>query len=611
MYFLRMFINRVTILLALSLILFSCDKEYHSAGSELLLSTALKSKTFEAPVYSYQSKVNYFQTDGLPLAQLGKINLSGLGTTEANITAKLVFSQNPVFGRFTQKKEDEGDDDNSAVIDEKETVTQVYLEIPFFNNTDDKDGDGVIDALDLDPNDRDSDTDGDGLSDFAETNNNLNPLSEDSDGDGILDDVDQDNKTYDNENKIYEIDSIYGNRNARFDLKVYELKYFLSKYDPATEFQTQSKFFSNTDYFEKGFYGETLHDDSYQLNFEELRFNHKEDDPDTEDVDERETVETRLTPRIRVPLDKAFFQEKILDQEGNSVLSNDDNFSKHLRGLIIKTDNFDDDLYMLLDISNARIKVEYEYDEVDTNGTESDTSDDVTEKKSKTFLLNFGLNFNTIRNNNSNTTFDQEVIAGQNDKASQHIYLSGNGLFSTLKLFENQDGQGKQTLKDLRDNNWVINEANLVLYVDQDQYSPFDRSQFPDRLYLYKYDYGVPLTDFSIDNSVNNEVRNRNKFIYGGILELDDANRPYRYKFRITDHINRLITKDSTNVRLGLVPSNGLNFINSRRAETVNQEIINYPITAVLNPRGVILHGSESENHPEGGLKLEIFYTEY
>ena len=184
-------------------------------------------------------------------------------------------------------------------------------------------------------------------------------------------------------------------------------------------------------------------------------------------------------------------------------------------------------------------------------------------------------------------------------------------MFSTLKLFENQDGQGKQTLKDLRDNNWVINEANLVLYVDQDQYSPFDRSQFPDRLYLYKYDYGVPLTDFSIDNSVNNEVRNRNKFIYGGILELDDANRPYRYKFRITDHINRLITKDSTNVRLGLVPSNGLNFINSRRAETVNQEMINYPITAVLNPRGVILHGSESENHPEGGLKLEIFYTEY
>ena len=470
---------------------------------------------------------------------------------------------------------------------------------------------GVIDALDLDPNDRDSDSDGDGLSDSTETINNTNPLSNDSDGDGILDDVDQDNKTYDNQNKTYDIDSIYGNRNTRFNLKVFELKYFLSKYDPAVEFQKESKFYSNTDYFEKGFYGEILHDDFYQLNFDELRFNYEEDDPNTEDIDERETVETRLTPRIRVPLNKAFFQEKILDQEGGSVFLNDDNFSKHLRGMIIKTENFDDDLYMLLDIRNARITLEYEYDELDTNGTANDTSDDTIEKKSKTFLLNFGMNFNTIRYNNVNVTIDQEIHGGQNQKPSKQIFLSGNGLFSTLKLFEGPDNQGKQILEDLKGNNWVINEANLTLYIDQDTYSSINISQFPDRLYLYKYDNGDPLSDFSIDNSVNDYTRNRNKFIYGGILELDDANRPYRYKFKITDHISSLITKDSANVRLGLVPLNGLNFVNTRRAQAANQKMINYPITAVLNPRGVILHGSESQNHPNGGLKLEIFYTEY
>mgnify|MGYP001998972110 CR=1 FL=1 len=610
MYFLRMFINRVTVLLALSLMVFSCDKEYHAAGSELLLSTALESKSFNAPIYSYQSKVNYFQTDGLPLAQLGKIRLPGLGTTEASITAKLSVSQNPVFGNYTQKREDEGDKDNVAVIDEKETITEVYLEIPFFNNTEDRDGDGVIDVLDLDPDDRESDTDGDGISDYTESTNNLNPLSDDSDGDGILDDVDQDNKTYDHENKIYEIDSIYGNRDARFDLKVYELKYYLSQYDPATDFEKNSKFFSNTDYFESGFFGETLHDGPYQLNFEELRFNYEEDDPDTEDVDERETIETRLTPRIRIPLNRPFFQEKILDQEGETVFSNDDNFSKHLRGLIIKADIFDDELYMLLDMANSRIRIEYDYDQVDTNGTEDDISDDVTETKSKTFLISIGLNFSTIKNTNSNAQIDQEILAGQADKPSQRIYLSGNGLFSTLRLFE-EDGQGDQLLEDIRNNQWVINEANLVLYIDQDQYNPLDPSQFPDRLYLYKYDYGIPITDFSIDNTVNNTVKNRDKYIYGGILELDDADKPYRYKFRITDHVNRLITDDSTNVRLGLVPSNGLNFIGSKSAETVDQDFIDYPATAILNPRGVILHGSESKDPPKGGLKLEIFYTEY
>jgi hypothetical protein len=299
-----------------------------------------------------------------------------------------------------------------------------------------------------------------------------------------------------------------------------------------------------------------------------------------------------------------------LDQEGETVFSNDDNFSKHLRGLIIKADIFDDELYMLLDMANSRIRIEYDYDQVDTNGTEDDISDDVTETKSKTFLISIGLNFSTIKNTNSNAQIDQEILAGQGDKPSQRIYLSGNGLFSTLKLFE-EDGQGDQLLDDIRNNQWVINEANLVLYIDQDQYNPLDPSQFPDRLYLYKYDYGIPITDFSIDNTVNNTVKNRDKYIYGGILELDDADKPYRYKFRITDHVNRLITDDSTNVRLGLVPSNGLNFIGSKSAETVDQDFINYPATAILNPRGVILHGSESKDPPKEGLKLEIFYTKY
>lgn len=611
MYFLRMFISRVTILLSLFLVIHSCDKDYHTTGSELLLPTGLESKSYEAPVFSYQRKVNYFQTDGLPLAQLGKISQPGLGTTQANITAKLVVSQNPIFGMFSQKREDEGDEDNLAVIDEKETVTQVYLEIPFFNNTDDKDGDGVIDALDLDPEDRESDTDGDGISDYDESRSNLNPLSDDSDGDGILDDIDKDNKTYEHENKVYEIDSIFGNRDARFDVKVYELKYFLSKYDPSTDFEKNTKFFSNTDYLETGYYGKTLHDASYQLNFEELRFNHEEDDPETEDVDERQTVETRLTPRIRIPLDKVFFQEKILDHEGESVFFNEDNFSQHLRGIIIKADNFDDELYMLLDIRNARIRIEYEYDQVDTNGTANDTSDDVTEKKSKTFLMSFGLHFNTIKNSNSNLQIDQEILGGISERPSQKIYLSGNGLFSTLKLFE-QEGHGDRLLNELRGNQWVINEANLVLYIDQNQYNTLDPVQFPDRLYLYRYESGNPLTDFNIDNTVNNKLKNRNKFIYGGILELDSSNRPYRYKFRITDHVNRLISNDSTNITLGLVPANGLSLVNSKRAETTDQELINYPATAILNPKGVILHGTESENHPENkGLKLEIFYTEY
>ena len=72
----------------------------------------------------------------------------------------------------------------------------------------------------------------------------------------------------------------------------------------------KTQIFSNTDYFESGFFGEILYEGLYQLDLNELRFNYKEDDPETEDVDERETVETRLTPRIRIPLNKSFFRKR-------------------------------------------------------------------------------------------------------------------------------------------------------------------------------------------------------------------------------------------------------------------------------------------------------------
>ena len=212
------------------------------------------------------------------------------------------------FLEITHKKQKKRKDKaNPSLIDENETVTAVYLDIPFFNNREDTDQDGVINLLDIDPQNPESDSDSDGLSDIEENRLNLNPLSSDSDNDGILDINDTDSSSYEYENNIYEIDSIFGNRLATFNLKVYELSYFLSSLDPMDNFERNKLYYSNTDFFEQGFVGATLTDTPYTLNFEELRFNFKEDDPVTDDLDERMKVETRLSPRIRVPLDIGFF----------------------------------------------------------------------------------------------------------------------------------------------------------------------------------------------------------------------------------------------------------------------------------------------------------------
>ena len=218
--------------------LISCDSDFHAVGVEIFNEMSFETKETKIPVYTHQKKVDFFQTNGLPLAQLGKTQHPVFGNSEASITAQLTIGNDPTFGVYTQEAELAGDDTNPAIINENETVTEVFLEIPFFTNQIDTDRDGVLDALDADPDDVESDSDGDGVLDYIETQSNTNPLSSDSDGDGILDDVDLDNSTYDSQNNVYQIDSIYGNREATFNIKVHELTYFISTLDPDNNFET-------------------------------------------------------------------------------------------------------------------------------------------------------------------------------------------------------------------------------------------------------------------------------------------------------------------------------------------------------------------------------------
>tara|TARA_B100002052_G_C15869737_1_gene594082 strand:- start:708 stop:2462 length:1755 start_codon:yes stop_codon:yes gene_type:complete len=583
-------------------------------GVSILNETVFDSNKLEAPIYSYQKKTDFFQADGLPLAQLGEINHPIFGLSKASITSQLAIPiNNPVFGDISEQNENQNNDDPSKIM-ENETVTQVYLEIPFFNNLNDRDGDGVIDEFDIAPNDPLSDSDSDGVADYLETQDGSNPLSQDSDNDGILDGDDQDNSGYDVENKVYQIDSIFGNRDASFKLKVYELTYYLSSLDPGTNFESINKFYSNKDFFEEGFSGEILYDSIYSLDFNELRFNFSEDDSSTPDVDEREKVESRLTPRIRVPLNKNFFQTNFLDKEGSQELENQDNFSNHLKGIIIRAENFSDNLYMLLDISQANIKVEYEYDKYNKSGTEDDTSDDFIEKGNKSISINLGgFKINTILNNNYDQEIENQISLSNGGDPTSKIYLSGSsGLHCKLNLFSSEK-ESSIILNDLRNSNWLINEASINLYIDQLNFSLYSDLGIINRLYLYNYDDSNPLNDYVLDETVSqnpDEIQNK-KTYYGGILEYDDNGLPYRYKFRITDHIKKIIRNDSTNVELGLVITSNIDDI-SYRAAMVSDQIIKYPSAAILNPLGVVLYGSHPEEENNSNkIQLEIFYTEF
>ena len=591
----------------------SCDKEFHSVGGDLFSYQELKSNKLIAPVYTFQEKINSVQTDGLPIAQLGLINHPTFGITEASIVSQIEIATSPVFGKINQFFEDEGSEDDIAIIPENEKVTNVYLEIPFFTNQNDKDEDGLIDSKDSDPNDPQSNSDDDQLTDIVEFQAGLNPLSSDSDGDGILDHEDLDNSGYDSEDNLYEIDSLYGDINSSFNIKVHELTYYLNDLDASNNFETQKIYYSNQDFYDEGFFGKELSNRNVKLNLEELVFYYLNDDPLTEDVDERDKVELRLSPRIRIPLDNDFFQKKIIEMEGKSVLESSSLFKLDgIRGLIIQTENFSNDLYMLLNFNSAQIRIEYEFDSYNNNGTQNDTDDDEIERLTSSISLPFGgIRVNTIKNSFFNLEIDKRIKVSNEGKHTDRLFIKSGKYHGLIRLFSKNSLNENTYLNELRNKNIIINEANISFYIDDNFVGA--HNLVAERLYLYDILSGQPLNDLFIDGSTDVSVTNGDKKIFGGILEYDNANKPYRYKFNITNHISNIIRKDSTNFDLGLVVNSNINDAFQKKALIRENEFLNYPRSSILNPLGAILVGSNlsEEENKDKKVQLEIIYTEY
>ena len=604
-------INKLLVSVTLILVISSCNQDFHPVGEALFIDQTLETLTESFPTFTFQEKLKKVQTNGLPLMQLGKINHPIFGLAEASFTAQLTITNNLFFGNHRQQFEDEPDDSDPNLIPENETVKFVYLDIPFFTNQDDADNDGVIDSLDADPNDPLSNSDGDELTDLIEFQSQLNPLSSDSDGDGILDHNDDDNATYQSGNNVYQIDSVYGNREATFNLKVYELGAYLNELDPSDNFETTQAFYSTQDYYEEGFSRAVLYDDIISLNFDEIRINYKEDDPETPDVDETLQVETRLSPRLRVPLDIGFFQENFIDKEGSTDLETSVNFQKALRGIIIRAEDFSEDLYMLLDIQNAAVNIVYEYDDYQTQGTLGDTSDDTVEKVEKEISLAFnGIRINTLKNSLFDAAVQEQLIASSNNTPTNRLYVQSGTFLGKIRLFDIENQNENELIESLRGQSWLINEANLIFYIDPNLAS--SQELLAQRLYLFAYNSGFPLSDYVSDGSVSNFGRNSNKKIFGGLLEYDDNNVPYRYKFNITDHISNIIRNDSINFDLGLVVNADINNITPIKAVTESEQDLVYPLTATLNPLGAILIGSHPDASSEDKkVRLELIYSSY
>lgn len=314
--------------------------------------------------------------------------------------------------------------------------------------------------------------------------------------------------------------------------------------------------------------------------------------------DEKTGVETttRFAPQMRLNLDKTFFQTKILNASA-SVLSASDVFQQYFKGLYFKVEKSGSSAgnMALMDFSKGKITIKY------TAKTDI-TTDAETVREDRTVVINLTGATASLLDDVKNPIY-QNALTDQNiTEGDESLYLKGGqGSLAVIEL--NAFGS---KLTEIRNNKWLVNEANLVFHIDTDKMAGVYESK---RVYLYDLTNNTPILDYLTDGTGSGAALG--KVVYSGIINIDaTSKRGTTYKIRLTDHIRNIIkSTTAVNVKLGLVVSGDINTVASNKLKLKNTVITDAPRASVLSPLGTILFGGKSTVPDNKRLKLEVYYT--
>jgi hypothetical protein len=550
-------------LIALILVGFmACEKDFASIDSDVVNAdnaTNFSTEILKFPVRAYNKKVTPFQTNGLPVNLFGYYNDLVYGNSTVNFVGQMTpTAYNPSFG-------------DNVVLD------SVVLTVPYFSRN----------------------------------------IQTDEDG-----------------NSTYLIDSIFGDAPIR--LSVFKNNFFLRDFSPELEFDAKQKYYSNgtsssSDVINvSDLEGQLLYqNDAFLPSADEIRLTQIELDENGDPVLDEEdnpiiTVTARQSPAIRVLLDNpndTFWQDLIFNKEGQPELSNQNNFVNHFRGLYLKAEALDaDGTMMLLNLAstNTNITIYYTSDVESTDDTGTDTE---VETEPGEFVMNFSGNRVSLYDNNFITIPDGDTVNGD-----ETIYLKGGeGSMAIIELFKGtvEDESGNQvdafeyfknSFREANDDDTftqkrLINEAYLEFFVNQD----IMQGDEPDRIYIFDPEKETALIDYFLDQSASSTQINAK------ILHLEPLRRVdgetdgegIKYKIRLTEHLNNIIVRDSSNVKLGLVVTTNVNAIDNYALKNASDDdgVLKIPSGAILSPRGTVLYGNNTPNEAKK-VKLTIYYTE-
>ncbi|MGV8947165.1 MAG: DUF4270 domain-containing protein [Lutibacter sp.] len=381
---------------------------------------------------------------------------------------------------------------------------------------------------------------------------------------------------YSNGKPKFSIDSVFGNPDVEFKLGVYELKTFLNTLDP-NDPSKPAVYYSDKE-FQKG--ATPFYLGNFKVNPNDTVSYIKRYMPNGKTVYKTDTIkQTKLNPFITIPLNENAIKQIFVDNASGAEFQSLDNFQHYFRGFYIEASELATNKSHLisLDMTGAKMIIYYSKDEdesatVDLNGNKIFGELAVRTKHSFEFA------FGSLKSNVLKRDYTVSHQSGED-----RLYVQGAaGSIAIIELFKNEN------LAELQQNNWLINDASLIFYVDQNASS----SIAPEQLFIYNYDENLQLVD----------VMTEGLPAVGGKLEKDASGKPYRYIFKITDYMSKLL---KSNEPLDLVKI-GLKVYNPTDTPTsgVDTKIKDFSWT----PKGVVLYG-QNPSFGDKKVKLEISYS--
>lgn len=375
----------------------------------------------------------------------------------------------------------------------------------------------------------------------------------------------------------FSIDSVIGDKDISFQLNVYELKTFLNTLDPYDP-SKQVIYYSDKE-FQKA--TTPLYSGTFKVNPDDTVSVIKRYLSNGITVYDKDTIkEDNLQPTIKIPLDENLIQQLFVDNANDAVFDSADNFFHFFRGLYIEAEELENDKSHLISLSmvGSKMTIYYSKDEnedenQDLNGNGTNGEQGVRTKH----LFNF--NFGSLKSNSLKRDYSNSKQSGTN-----RLYVQGAaGSITTVDLLSNED------ISELQSNNWLITDANLIFYVDQNASSNIA----PEQLFIFNYEENLQILDMMSEGLSG----------VGGKLERNDDGNPYRYVFKITDYISEVMKSDESADLVKI----GIKVYNPTDSPT---SIFDTKIKSFSwNPKGVVLF-DHSLSAGDKRIKLEISYSE-